>query len=76
MCHTLPDFGGIFLTLYGASLNLAPVEFVAGTGIYIATLLTVFQIMNYVFFNTLPTNPVFVSDALIVTGGLIVSLWK
>jgi small multidrug resistance family-3 protein len=68
--------GGIFLTLYGTSLNLAPVEFAAVTGMYVATLFVVFQITNYVFFRTLPTGAVMVGGILILTGGLIVSLWK
>jgi len=68
--------GGLLLTLYGTSLNLAPVEFAAVTGMYIATLFVVFQITNYAFFRTLPTPAVVVGGTLIVTGGLIVSLWK
>jgi hypothetical protein len=44
--------GGIFLTLYRTSLNLAPVRFAAATGMYIATLFVVFRVANYVFFRT------------------------
>jgi len=69
-------FGGALLTAYGISLNLAPVEFATVTGMYIATLFVVFQITNYIFFRTAPTLPVFVGGALIVSGGLIVSLWR
>lgn len=69
-------FGGALLTAYGTSLNLAPVEFAAVTGTYIATLFVVFQITNYIFFRTTPTLPVFLGGTLIVAGGLIVSLWK
>jgi drug/metabolite transporter (DMT)-like permease len=68
--------GGALLTAYGTSLNLAPVAFAAVTGVYIATLFVVFQITNYIFFRTAPTLPVFVGGALIVAGGLIVSLWR
>ena len=68
--------GGALLTLYGTSLNLAPVEFAAVTGMYVATLFIVFQITNYLFFRTLPTPAVLIGGSLIVTGGLIVSLWK
>src|ERR1700749_3211351 len=60
--------GAILLTLYGTSLNLAPVEFAQVTGIYISTLFVVFQITNYAFFRTLPTVPVFVGGSLIVVG--------
>jgi small multidrug resistance family-3 protein len=68
--------GAIALTLYGTSLNLAPVEFAQVTGIYIATLFVVFQITNYVFFRTVPTVPVVVGGGLIVIGGLVVGLWR
>jgi drug/metabolite transporter (DMT)-like permease len=68
--------GGILLTLYGTSLNLAPVEFAAVTGLYVATLFVVFQITNYIFFRTAPTSAVVLGGTLIVAGGLIVSLWK
>ena len=68
--------GGILLTLYGTSLNLAPVEFAAVTGLYVAVLFVVFQITNYIFFRTAPTPAVMVGGVLIVAGGLIVSLWK
>jgi small multidrug resistance family-3 protein len=68
--------GAALLTLYGTSLNLAPVEFAQVTGIYIATLFIVFQITNYVFFRTAPTIPVAIGGAFIVTGGLIVGFWR
>jgi small multidrug resistance family-3 protein len=68
--------GGTLLTLYGTSLNLAPVEFAAVTGMYIATLFVVFQLTNYAIFRIAPTPAVMVGGALIVTGGLVVSLWK
>ena len=45
--------GAAALTLYGTSLNLAPVEFAQATGIYIATLFVVFQITNYISFALL-----------------------
>ena len=41
--------GGLLLTLYGTSLNLAPVEFATVVGLYIATLFVTFQIANYAF---------------------------
>jgi hypothetical protein len=68
--------GGILLTLYGTSLNLAPVEFAAVTGMFVATLFVVFQITNYIFFRTAPTPAVLVGGALIVAGGLAVFLWR
>src|SRR5580765_7637511 len=67
--------GYTLLALYGTSLNLAPVDFAAVTGLYVATLFVVFQIANYVFFRTTPTWNVSIGGVLIVAGGLIVSLW-
>jgi len=70
-------FGGFaLLALYGTSLNMAPVEFASVTGLYVAILFVVFQITNYIFFRVVPTPSVWVGGALILSGGLIVSLWK
>jgi len=68
--------GGLLLTLYGTSLNLAPVEFATVTGLYIATLFIAFQITNFIFFRTPPSPPVLIGGALIASGGLIVFLWR
>lgn len=68
--------GAAALTLYGTSLNLAPVEFAQVTGLYIATLFIMFQITNYAFFRVVPTSPVFGGGILIIVGGLIVAFWR
>ncbi len=80
--HSLPIrtslylVGALSLTLYGTSLNLAPVEFAQVTGVYISTLFVMFQITNYLFFHARPTAPVVIGGSLIVVGGLIVGLSK
>ena len=61
---------------YATFLNLAPLEFREVVGLYIATLFIVWQAINFAFFRTLPTLPVLVGGALIVTGGLLISFWK
>jgi len=68
--------GGLLLTLYGTSLNLAPIEFGQVVGFYIATLFVVFQIINYLFFKATPTLPMLVGGSLIIAGGLIVGMWR
>ncbi len=68
--------GSLLLTLYGTSLNLAPVDFAAATGMYIATLFVVFQVANYIAFRVAPTPFVLVGGAMIVTGGMIVYMWR
>lgn len=68
--------GAILLFCYGFCLNLAPVEFGQLAGIYIATLFIVWQIINYISFQTLPTLPVTIGGILIIAGGLIITFWK
>ena len=68
--------GAALLFGYGFSLNLAPLEFGEVVGLYIATLFIVWQVINFIFFRTLPTLPILLGGGLIVTGGLIVSFWK
>jgi hypothetical protein len=68
--------GAILLLGYGTSLNLAPVEFRHVVGLYFATLFVVWQIINFIFFRTLPNLPIFVGGTLIVIGGLVVTFWK
>ena len=68
--------GSVLLALYGTSLNLAPVNFAAVTGLYIATLVVAFQVANYFFFHTSPTPAVMVGCSLIVAGGLVIYLWR
>lgn len=68
--------GAVLLLGYGSFLNLAPLEFREVVGLYIATLFIVWQIINFVFFRTMPTMPILAGGALIVAGGAIVSFWK
>ena len=66
----------LLLALYGASLNLAPVEFAEATGIYIASLFVAFQAVNYAFFHHKPTPAVLVGGSLIIAGAVVVAVWK
>jgi hypothetical protein len=68
--------GAALLAGYGTFLNLAPLEFGKVVGLYIATLFVVWQVITFVTFRTLPTIPVMLGGAMIVTGGLVVSFWK
>ncbi len=68
--------GAVLLTAYGTSLNLAPVEFAKVTGLYVAMVFVMFQVMNYIFFRTLPSVGGVVGGSLIVAGGLVVYLWR
>jgi small multidrug resistance family-3 protein len=61
---------------YGALLNLAPLEFGRVIGLYLATLLVVWQGINFVFFKTTPSLPTLVGGAFVVVGGAIITFWK
>jgi small multidrug resistance family-3 protein len=62
--------------MYGLFLNLAPVEFATVTGVYLASLFIVFQIVNYLFFRHTPSPGVLVGGAFIVAGAGIIYFWK
>ena len=64
------------LGLYGAFLNLAPVEFAEVTGIYLASLFIMFQIVNYAFFKAVPSTGILVGGSLIVAGAAVIYVWK
>lgn len=68
--------GAALLFGYGFALNLAPVEFGRVVGLYIVTLLVVWQVINWIAFRTLPNLPISVGSALVIAGGLIITFWK
>ena len=68
--------GGALLLIYGLMLNVAPLPFARIVGLYIATLFLSWQLVTFVTFRTVPNMPTLAGGALIVAGGLIVSLWK
>jgi hypothetical protein len=80
--HVLPGrialFAGsaVLLSLYGAFLNLAPVEFAQATGIYLASLFVMFQVVNFAFFKVVPSTGVLVGGAFIIAGSAIIYSWK
>ena len=69
-------FGGVLLYLYGFSLNLAPVEFGQVVGLYIATLFVVWQVINFLVFQTMPSLPTIIGGLFVVAGGVITTFWK
>jgi hypothetical protein len=68
--------GALLLFGYGFSLNLAPVEFRHVVGLYIATLVVMWQLINFMTFRTAPDLSIIVGGTLIVLGGLIITFWK
>ena len=68
--------GGLLLLGYGSLLNLTPLAFGQVVGLYIATLFVVWQLINFLAFDSVPTLPILAGGALIIAGGMIVSFWK
>lgn len=68
--------GAVVLYLYGLTLNLAPLDWGRLIGAYVATFFVVGQIVNLIAFKATPTLPILVGGALIVAGGLIITLWR
>ena len=66
----------VLLAMYGAFLNLAPVEFAEATGIYLASLFLAFQAVNYFFFKHIPSLGVLLGGTLIIAGAAIIYFWK
>ncbi len=65
--------GAALLFGYGLMLNLAPLEFGRVAGIYVATLFIVWQVINFIAFQSLPSLPILLGGSLIVLGGAIVA---
>jgi hypothetical protein len=68
--------GAALLFGYGSFLNLAPIDFGRVVGLYIATLFVVWQVINFIAFQTLPTVPILVGGGLVIAGGAIITFWK
>ena len=68
--------GAALLFGYGSFLNLAPLEFGRVVGLYIATLFVVWQIINFIAFQTLPTLPIAIGGGLVIAGGAIITFWR
>ncbi|MHB8817148.1 MAG: hypothetical protein ACYDAE_28320 [Steroidobacteraceae bacterium] len=68
--------GAALLLGYGTFLNLAPLEFGQVVGLYLATLLVVWQVINFVAFRALPTLPIVLGGSLVIAGGAIITFWK
>jgi small multidrug resistance family-3 protein len=68
--------GAVVLFAYGVVVNTPSWDFGRLLGIYIALFFVAAQVINYFAFHQKPALPIFVGGALIVSGGLVISLWK
>lgn len=68
--------GGIVLLSYGLVVNLPKWDFGQLLGIYVTLFFLVAQLINYFVFGQKPGLPILVGGALIMSGGLLISLWR
>ena len=69
-------FGGIILLLYGCSVNLPRWDFGRLLGIYVALFFVVAQAIAWLAFHERPSLGILVGGALIVSGGIVMTLWR
>ncbi len=68
--------GALVLFVYGVTVNSPPWDFGRLLGVYVTLFFIVAQVINYVFFGTRPTPPIWIGGALILSGGLFMTFWK
>ena len=68
--------GCVVLTAYGYTVNAPPWDFGRLLGVYVALFFVVAQLIAWLAFAQKPSTSVLFGGALIVVGGLIVSLGK
>ena len=68
--------GTLVLFIYGVTVNLPPWDFGKLLGVYVVLFFVAAQVINYFVFHQSPTMPILVGGALIVAGGLTMTLWR
>jgi hypothetical protein len=81
--HSPHGFGriGLFLAsavilfVYGLSVNAPNWDFGRLLGVYVTLFFVVAQILNFALFGIRPGLPILVGGALIVSGGVVMTVW-
>ena len=68
--------GAVVLFSYGLCVNLPKWDFGRLMGVYIAVFFVVSQIVAVVAFRERLQPPAFVGGALIIAGGVVMSVWR
>ena len=68
--------GAAVLFAYGLVVNAPPWDFGRLLGAYVTLFFVVAQLINLAVFGVKPELPVLVGGALIVAGGLVITLWR
>ena len=69
-------FGAISLIAYGLVVNLPKWDFGRLLGVYVAVFFIVAQAVGFVAYKEKLSPPIVIGGALIVSGGLLISLWR
>jgi small multidrug resistance family-3 protein len=68
--------GAVVLFAYGLSVNLPKWDFGRLMGVYIAAFFVVAQAVAVVFFHERLQLPTIVGGALIIAGGILITVWR
>jgi drug/metabolite transporter superfamily protein YnfA len=68
--------GALVLFAYGVTVNTPSWDFGRLLGVYVTLFFIVAQVINWASFGVRPTVPILVGGALIVAGGLTITLWR
>jgi small multidrug resistance family-3 protein len=68
--------GGVVLMTYGLVVNSPPWAFGRVLGVYVCLFFLVAQIINVVTTRTWPNPSIVLGGALILAGGLVITLWR
>ena len=68
--------GGLVLLAYGCVVNAPRWDFGRLLGIYVVFFFVVAQVIAWLGFGQRPTLPLLIGGALIIAGGLVISLGK
>lgn len=64
------------LFLYGWLVNRPPWSFGTLLGIYVVLFFMVAQAVSWIFFDERPTLAIWIGGALVVSGGVVMSMWR
>jgi small multidrug resistance family-3 protein len=68
--------GAVVLFVYGITVNAPSWDFGKLLGVYVVLFFVVAQLINLIFFGIRPGAGIWVGGSLIVSGGLIITMWR
>jgi small multidrug resistance family-3 protein len=68
--------GAAVLFAYGLVVNSPPWDFGKLLGVYVTLFFLVAQVINLLVFGVRPGVPILVGGAMILAGGLVMTLWR